>query len=100
MMASEEAILNCRLTCDQNPADFEEGLSWRYIYTIDDATHKLMPQAIAGNPRHLWKNFKRHSSRPLGMAKLVRRAIFGSHTTPGAAPLREGSNSKRGHGTS
>jgi hypothetical protein len=100
MMASDEAILNCQLTCEQNPADFDQGLSWRYIYTIDDATYKLTPQAIAGNPRHLWKSFKRHSSRPLGMAKLVKRALFGPQTMPGAAPLRGASDSKRGHGTS
>jgi hypothetical protein len=100
MMASDEAILNCQLTCEQNPADFDQGLSWRYIYTIDDATYKLTPQAIAGNPRHLWKSFKRYSSRPLGMAKLVKRALFGPQTMPGAAPLRGASDSKRGHGTS
>jgi len=108
MMASEEAILNCRLTCEQNPADFDEGLSWRYIYTIDDATNKLTPEKITGNPRHLWKSFKRHSSRPLGTAKLVKRAVFGAgsgpgpgpRTTPSAAQLREASDSKRGHGTS
>jgi hypothetical protein len=101
MMASEEAILNCRLTCEQNPADFDEGLSWRYIYTIDDATYKLTPQAIAGNPRHLWKSFKRHSSRPLGVAKLVKRAVFGPRAVADTSPqLREASESKRGNGTS
>ena len=99
MMASDEAILNCRLTCEQNPADFDEGLSWRYIYTIDDATHKLTPQAITGNPGHLWKSFKRHSSRPLGVAKLLRRAVFGTRPMPNAAPLREASEPKRGDGT-
>jgi hypothetical protein len=95
--------LNCRLTCEQNPADFAEGLSWRYIYTIDDATNKLTPHGITGNPRHVWKSFKRHSSRPVGVAKLVKRAVFGSGpgapTTPSAAQLREASDSKRGHGT-
>jgi hypothetical protein len=102
MMASEEAILNCRLTCEQNPADFDQGLSWRYVYTIDDATNKLTPQAITSNPRHFWKSFKRHSSRPVGVVKLVKRAIFGPgpRTTPNAAPLRPTSDSKRGHGTS
>jgi hypothetical protein len=101
MMASEEAILNCRLTCEQNPADFDEGLWWRYIYTIDDATYKLTPQTIAGNPRHLWKSFKRHSSRPLGVAKLAKRAVFGSRRLPDAAPpLHPASESKRGNGTS
>ncbi|HLW86701.1 MAG TPA: hypothetical protein VKR60_15900 [Candidatus Sulfotelmatobacter sp.] len=101
MMASEEAILNCRLTCEQNPADFDEGLSWRYVYTIDDATHKLTLQAVTNNPRHLWKSFKRHSSRPLGMAKLVKRALFGSRQTASTPPpLREASDSKHGRGTS
>ena len=96
MMASDEAILNCRLACERNPADFDEGLSWRYIYTIDDATHKLTAQTIAGNPRHWWKNFKRHTSRPLGVAKLVRRSLFGSRRPP--AQLREASESDRTHG--
>jgi len=93
--------LNCRLTCEQNPADFHEGLSWRYIYTIDDATHKVTPRAITGNPRHLWKSFKRHSSRPLGVAKLVKRGLFGPgpRTTPSAPQLRETRDSKHGHGT-
>jgi hypothetical protein len=100
MMASEEAILNCRLTCEQNPADFDEGLSWRYIYTIDDAPYKLTPQKVTGNPRHLWKSFKRYTSRPLGVAKLVRRALFGPRSMPSAAQLREASDSKRDHGTS
>jgi hypothetical protein len=101
MMASDEAILNCRLTCEQNPADFDEGLSWRYIYTIDDATHKFRSGGIAGNPRHLWKSFKRHSSRPLGMAKLVRRAFSHPRQAPDAtAPLRGASESKHGSGTS
>jgi hypothetical protein len=100
MKASEEAILNCRLTCEQNPADFEEGLSWRYIYTIDDAPYKLTPQTVTGNPRHLWKSFKRYTSRPLGVAKLARGALFGPRKIPRAAPLREASDSKRGHGTS
>jgi hypothetical protein len=92
--------LSFRLTCEQNPADFEEGLSWRYIYTIDDATNKLTAQAITGNPRHLWKSFKRHTSRPLGMGKLMKRALFGPRVIPSAAALREASDSKRGHGTS
>jgi len=75
MMASEECILNARLTCEQNPADYDDGFFWRYAYTIDDATYKLTPGAIHGNPRRLWKQFKRYSSRPLGLAKLARRAL-------------------------
>ena len=73
MMASEECILNARLTCEENPGDYEQGFFWRYAYTIDDATHKLTSRGIAKNPRRLWKQFKRYSSRPLGMAKLIRR---------------------------
>ncbi|HEY1859667.1 MAG TPA: hypothetical protein VGG61_04900, partial [Gemmataceae bacterium] len=42
-------------------------------YTIDDATHRLTSAGIEKNPRRLWKQFKRYSSRPLGMAKLIRR---------------------------
>jgi hypothetical protein len=75
MMASEECILNARLTCEQNPGDYDEGFFWRYAYTIDDATYKLTPDGIRTNPRRLWKQFKRYSSRPLGMVKLARRAL-------------------------
>jgi hypothetical protein len=78
MMASEECILNARLTCEQNPGDYEEGFFWRYAYTIDDATYKLTPGGVRSNPRRLWKQFKRYSSRPLGMAKLAQRALFAS----------------------
>jgi hypothetical protein len=86
MMASEESVLNCRLTCEQNPADFDEGLQWRYVYTIDDATWKLTPNAIARNPRHLWKNFKRNTSRPRGMARLAMRALFSPKSHPASLP--------------
>ncbi|PYX42940.1 MAG: hypothetical protein DMG81_00670 [Acidobacteria bacterium] len=75
MMASEECILNARLTCEQNPADYDEGFFWRYAYTIDDATHRLTANGIQPSPRRLWKQFKRYSSRPLGMAKLVKRSL-------------------------
>jgi len=85
MMASDEAVLNCRLTCE-NPADFDEGLQWRYVYTIDDATWKLTPQAVRHNPRHLWKNFKRNTSRPVGMAKLARRALRAPKSHPASLP--------------
>jgi hypothetical protein len=77
MMASDECILNARLTCEQNPGDYDEGFFWRYAYTIDDAMYKLTADGISSNPRHLWKQFKRYSSRPLGMAKLAQRAMFG-----------------------
>jgi len=76
MMASEESILNARLTCEQNPADYDEGFFWRYAYTIDDATWKLTHDGIRRNSRALWKNFKRYSSRPLGLARLTKRALF------------------------
>jgi hypothetical protein len=76
MMASVECIRNARLTCEQNPADYDEGFFWRYAYTIDDANYRLTSGGIEGNPRHLWKQFKRYSSRPLGMAKLAQRALF------------------------
>ena len=86
MMASEECILNARLTCEHNPSDYDEGFFWRYAYTIDDATYKLTPDGIRSNPRCLWKQFKRYSSRPLGMAKLARRALFAS--SPTATPKK------------
>jgi hypothetical protein len=76
VMASEESIRNARMTCEANPTDYEEGFFWRYAYTIDDATHKLTSIGVKNNPRHLWKQFKRYSSRPLGMMKLARRAVF------------------------
>jgi hypothetical protein len=75
VMASEESIRNARLTCEANPSDYDEGLFWRYAYTIDDATHKLTAGGVRSNPRRLWKQFKRYSSRPLGMMKLARRAL-------------------------
>lgn len=74
MMASEECILNARLTC-QSPSDYDQGFFWRYAYTIDDATHKLTAAGIRTNPRRLWKQFKRYSSRPTGLAKLLLRSL-------------------------
>jgi hypothetical protein len=76
MMASAECIQNARLTCEQNPGDYDDGFFWRYAYTIDDANYRLAANRIGGNPRHLWKGFKRYSSRPLGITKLVIRALF------------------------
>jgi hypothetical protein len=75
MMASEESVLNCRMICEQNPEDFDAGLSWRYVYTIDDATYRLTADDVKSKPRHLWKNFKRHTSRPAGLAKLMMRGL-------------------------
>jgi hypothetical protein len=79
VMASEESIRNARMTCEANPADYDEGFFWRYAYTIDDATHKLTAARMRSNPRRLWKQFKRYSSRPLGMMKLARRALVNGH---------------------
>jgi len=78
MMASAECVRNARLTCEQNPGDYDDGLFWRYAYTIDDANYRLTRGGITDNPRNLWKQFKRYSSRPLGVAKLARRALFTS----------------------
>jgi hypothetical protein len=76
LMASEESVRNARMTCEANPADYDEGLFWRYAYTIDDATHQLTAAGVRSNPRRFWKQFKRYSSRPLGMMKLARRVVF------------------------
>ncbi len=82
LITSEEAVLNCKLVCEQNPSDFADGLSWRYVYTIDDATLRLTPQGLTSNAgRHL-KSFKRNTSHPMGMAKLVKRALFGKRAIP------------------
>jgi hypothetical protein len=80
LMASEECILNARLTCADS-ADYDDGFFWRYAYTIDDATHKLTAGGLKGNPRRLWKQFKRYSSRPVSVAKLVKRNFSHSHAT-------------------
>ena len=75
MMASEECTLNARLTCE-NPPDYDDGFFWRYAYTIDDAPWQLTSTGIQSNPRHIWKQFKRYSSHPLGIAKLACRWLF------------------------
>lgn len=93
MMASAECILNARLTCEQNPADYDEGFFWRYAYTIDDATHKLTASGIHSNSRRLWKQFKRFSSRPLGMAKLLKRRLL--RPEPKAKPTKAVAGSRR-----
>ncbi|HZS98182.1 MAG TPA: hypothetical protein VFA40_15480 [Terriglobales bacterium] len=80
LMASEECILNARLTCADS-ADYGDGFFWRYAYTIDDATYKLTADGLTTNPRRLWKQFKRYSSRPLSVAKLVKRSLSHSHAT-------------------
>jgi hypothetical protein len=83
MMASAECIRNARLTCEANPADYDEGFFWRYAYTIDDATHKLTSSGIRTNPRRLWKQFKRYSSRPVGMIRLAKRALMNGQAKGG-----------------
>jgi hypothetical protein len=82
MMASEECIRNARLTCEANPTDYDEGFFWRYAYTIDDAIFRLTPDGIASNPRHLWKQFKRYTSRPLGTAKLLKKRVLRAESAP------------------
>jgi hypothetical protein len=79
MMASEECILNARLTCADS-ADYDDGFFWRYAYTIDDATHKLTATGVRKNPRRLWKQFKRYSSRPVSVARLLKRSLTHSDT--------------------
>ncbi len=80
LMASEECVLNARLTCADS-ADYDDGFFWRYAYTIDDATHKLTAGGLTGNPRRLWKQFKRYSSRPVSVAKLLQRNFRQSPAT-------------------
>jgi len=74
VMVSEESILNARLTCADS-ADYDDGYFWRYAYTIDDATHRLTLGGLSTNPRRLWKQFKRYSSRPISVAKLMARSL-------------------------
>jgi len=75
LMASEESVQNSRLVCEENPSDFDHGLGWLYLYTIDDATHQLTPTGIKPSHRHNWKMFKRISSRPGSWIKLTKRAL-------------------------
>jgi hypothetical protein len=83
LMASEESIQNSRLVCEANPSDFDEGLGWMYLYTIDDATHQLTPTSLKPSHRHAWKMFKRISSRPRSFVKLAKRAL----SRPAVEPL-------------
>jgi hypothetical protein len=83
VMASEESIRNARLTCEANATDYDDGFFWRYAYTIDDATHKLTAAGLQGNPRRLWKQFKRYSSRPVSVAKLLKRNLTRVHADDG-----------------
>ncbi len=82
LMASEESIQNSRLVCEANPTDFENGLGWMYLYTIDDASHKLTPSGLRRSHSHAWKTFKRFSSRPGSYFKLAKRALAGTAKAP------------------
>ena len=79
MMASDECILNARLTCEHNPGDYDARL---FLALRLHHRRRALPADPAAEhprePRHLWKQFKRYGSRPLGMAKLAQRAIFAS----------------------
>ena len=92
LMASEECILNARLTCADS-ADYDDGFFWRYAYTIDDATHKLTADGLTSNPRRLWKQFKRYSSRPVSVAKLLKRNF--SHSDSAADQKKVVAGSRR-----
>ena len=78
MLAGEEAARNCRLGCETNPADFENGLYWRYFYTIDDATHVLARDGIKPTRRHTWKMVKRTLGNPRSLPALIRQTLVGS----------------------
>jgi hypothetical protein len=82
LMASAEAVLNSRLVCEENPSDFDAGLGWMYLYTIDDATHELTAAGLRPSHRHIWKMLKRISSRPGSWIKLATRAWSHSQVTP------------------
>jgi hypothetical protein len=90
MMASEESVQNSRLVCEQNPSDFDDGLGWMYLYTIDDATHQLTATAVKRSHRHGWKMFARTLSRPRSLVKLAKRAL----TRPAPAASPDGSHSR------
>ena len=79
-----------RLVCEQNPLDFDQGLGWMYLYTIDDATHQLTAAGMKSSHRHGWKMFKRISSRPRSLVKLAKRAL----TRPAPAASPDGSRSR------
>ncbi len=78
MLAGEEATRNCRLGCETNPADFENGLHWRYFYTIDDATHVLSRGGIKPTSRHTWKMVKRTLGNPRSLPALIRQTLAGA----------------------
>jgi len=76
MLAGEEATRNCRLGCETNPTDFENGLYWRYFYTIDDATHVLARDGIKSTSRHTWKMVKRTLGNPRSLPALIRQKML------------------------
>jgi hypothetical protein len=78
MLEGEEARRNCRLGCETDPADFDNGLYWRYFYTIDDASHVLTRDGIKPTRRHTWKMVKRTLGNPRSLPRLVRQALVGS----------------------
>jgi hypothetical protein len=81
MLAGEEARRNCRLGCESDPADFDRGLYWRYFYTIDDATHVVIPEGIQPTRRHAWKMLKRTLGNPRSLPALVRQKLAGPRTS-------------------
>ena len=76
LMASEESVRNSRLICEKNPSDFDAGLGWLYLYTIDDATHNLTTSGLQRSYRHGWKMFARIITRPGSLGKLIKRALI------------------------
>jgi hypothetical protein len=75
MLTGEEATRNCRLGCETNPADFDNGLYWRYFYTIDDATHVLARDGLKPTRRHTWKMVKRTLGNPRSLPALIRQTL-------------------------
>ncbi len=75
MLAGEEAQRNCRLGCAGNATDFEDGLYWRYHYTMDDATHLLTAAGLRPSHRHGWKMVKRTLGHPRSLVKWLRRKV-------------------------
>ena len=75
MLEGEEARRNCRLGCETDPRDFDNGLYWRYFYTIDDATHVLTRDDIKPTRRHTWKMVKRTLGNPRSLPALIRQTL-------------------------
>ena len=75
MLVGEEAVRNCRMGCEGNLADFEDGLYWKYFWTMDDATHRLTRDGMQPSHRHAWKMFKRTFGHPGSLAKRLGRNL-------------------------